>query len=226
MVRSTAQSVRSLTVSEPPHRNPGYRSTPVGLEDIEEDDASTIRYAPKLADTLSISNSTRQTTRTRSISDTLMTRKLRPRRFSAPKEFNLVNNTIFERPFENELAHSPVYARIRGNECDVSFTTSQPMSGFWSMLSGLSLSQISNISVIALPISSGDIASISWYETEPKKVFITGPRYIFKIAILGLRKSGKSALTTRVCVRRLLVRRSSPFYSFASTIFMRRFKLT
>lgn len=70
------------------------------------------------------------------------------------------------RPFENILARSSVYARARSQECDVSFTTSQSKSGLWSLLSGLSLSQISNISIIALPISLVDISNCSWYQRE------------------------------------------------------------
>lgn len=54
--------------------------------------------------------------------------------------------------FEVDLSHSRVYKRTQPYECDVSFTSSVVRTHCWSILSGLSLSQISSISVIALPV--------------------------------------------------------------------------
>jgi predicted outer membrane repeat protein len=113
------------------------------------------------------------------------------------------NGSNFSLPFENELAQSWVYTRVRRTECDISFTTSQPMSGVWSMLSGLSLSQVSCISVIALPITLNDIANNSWYKpsnqarfTEPKLSIDIDTHY--NIAVLGECEVGKSTVITTV----------------------------
>jgi hypothetical protein len=60
--------------------------------------------------------------------------------------------------FENILAKSRVYNRVKNNiDCDVSFQSSNIRSHAWSILSGLSLDQVSNLSVIALPITSDEI---------------------------------------------------------------------
>lgn len=86
-------------------------------------------------------------------------------------------NLIRLRPFEHVLASSSVYARARSQECDISFTSNQPKSALWSLLSGLSLSQISSISVIALPISMVDIVNGSWYKGNVGNVYtITSER--------------------------------------------------
>jgi hypothetical protein len=53
-----------------------------------------------------------------------------------------------------------VYARVQSNNCDMSFTSSAIRTTAWSMLSGLSLNDISIISVLALPISLEEVESI------------------------------------------------------------------
>lgn len=53
-----------------------------------------------------------------------------------------------------------VYARVQSNDCDMSFTSSAIRTTAWSMLSGLSLNDISIISVLALPISLEEVESI------------------------------------------------------------------
>lgn len=70
------------------------------------------------------------------------------------------------KPFERVLARSFVYARIRSNECDISFTTNQSNNELWILLSGLSLLQIPNLAVIALPISVTDIRTGPWHRTN------------------------------------------------------------
>ncbi|KAJ3576221.1 hypothetical protein NPX13_g3770 [Xylaria arbuscula] len=105
---------------------------------------------------------------------------------------------------EDELAQSWVYARARRTECDVSFT-SQQLSGLWSMLSGLSLSQVSNISIIALPITLNEISNSSWYKgyTQP----ILSPEVsvdpqqetYYDIAVLGECEVGKSTMINTLC---------------------------
>jgi hypothetical protein len=70
---------------------------------------------------------------------------------------------VFHSAFENDLNDSRVYKRTQPYECDVSFTSSAVRSHTWSVFSGLSLSQISSISVIALPVYSHEISNKEWY---------------------------------------------------------------
>ncbi|KAK5632258.1 hypothetical protein RRF57_007972 [Xylaria bambusicola] len=122
-----------------------------------------------------------------------------------------LHKTNFPMPFEYELARSWVYARVKRTECDISFTTQQ-FSGLWSMLSSLSLGQISNISVIALPITLNDVSNSVWYKesTQPNLSLIElSPLDAAKdsscndmfhnIAVLGECEVGKSTLITTLC---------------------------
>ncbi|KAF4964329.1 hypothetical protein FSARC_7735 [Fusarium sarcochroum] len=59
--------------------------------------------------------------------------------------------------FEEELEQSRVYTRTQANESDISFTSSNAPSNAWSMLSGMSLNDISVISAFRLPITVNDI---------------------------------------------------------------------
>ena len=70
---------------------------------------------------------------------------------------------VFHSAFESDLNDSRVYKRTQPYECDVSFTSSAVRSHSWSVFSGLSLSQISSISVIALPVYSHEISNKEWY---------------------------------------------------------------
>jgi hypothetical protein len=70
----------------------------------------------------------------------------------------------FHSAFESDLNDSRVYKRMQPYECDVSFTSSAVRSHSWSVFSGLSLSQISSISVIALPVYSRELFNKEWYE--------------------------------------------------------------
>ncbi|KAI1156388.1 P-loop containing nucleoside triphosphate hydrolase protein [Nemania diffusa] len=118
-------------------------------------------------------------------------------------------------PFENELAQSWVYTRATRVESRSSFATSQPMSGAWSMLSKLSLGQISNISVIALPITLNDIPNNLWYKgivhSELSRVNLKRTRLstdtlrvdmTHSVAVLGECEVGKSTLITTFCFGR------------------------
>lgn len=65
--------------------------------------------------------------------------------------------------FEFELEASRVYKRTQLLESDVSFTSSAIRTHAWSIFSGLSLSQFSNILVIALPLYSHEISNGELY---------------------------------------------------------------
>jgi hypothetical protein len=67
---------------------------------------------------------------------------------------------ISPRDFETVLEKTRVYARVQSNDCDISFTSSAIRNTAWSMLSGLSLNDISVISVLALPLSLEEVESI------------------------------------------------------------------
>ncbi|PVH76340.1 hypothetical protein DL98DRAFT_641691, partial [Cadophora sp. DSE1049] len=58
----------------------------------------------------------------------------------------------FQHSFEADLSTTRVYNRTQLYNSDVSFTSSAVRTHVWSVFSGLSLSKISNISVIALPV--------------------------------------------------------------------------
>ncbi|OTA98246.1 hypothetical protein M426DRAFT_117234 [Hypoxylon sp. CI-4A] len=108
---------------------------------------------------------------------------------------SLLGDKSLLKPFETDLLQSTVYSRARSHECDVSFTTNQSKSALWSLLSGLSLGEISNISVIALPISINDIWNSSWYKAN--LLAPTSPEATYKILVLGCKGVGKTALIAR-----------------------------
>ena len=70
----------------------------------------------------------------------------------------------FHFEFDSILQASRVYMRTHSSECDVSFKSSVARSRAWSLLSDITLEQISILSVIALPIYPSDISNRDWYE--------------------------------------------------------------
>ena len=75
----------------------------------------------------------------------------------------------FRFAFDGTLEESRVYRRARLNECDVSFRSSIIQSHAWSQLSGLSFAQISVASVLALPVSFGELVNARFYTWEHVK---------------------------------------------------------
>ncbi|KAL2062167.1 hypothetical protein VTL71DRAFT_6433 [Oculimacula yallundae] len=73
------------------------------------------------------------------------------------------SNSIFQHSFEADLNRTRVYARTRLYSSDESFTTSVIRTHVWSVFSGLSLSEISNVSVIALPLYGYELKHSHWY---------------------------------------------------------------
>jgi hypothetical protein len=65
--------------------------------------------------------------------------------------------------FEDDLGKSRVYKRTERYESDVSFTTSVVRDHAWSVFSGMSLSEISLISAIALPLHLDEVSNQEWY---------------------------------------------------------------
>ncbi|KAH7064149.1 hypothetical protein BKA63DRAFT_179554 [Paraphoma chrysanthemicola] len=71
--------------------------------------------------------------------------------------------SLSDSQFESVLEASRVYQRARSAGCDISFRSSIVRSHAWTVLSDISLSEISVISVIALPIRPLDIANAQHY---------------------------------------------------------------
>jgi hypothetical protein len=67
--------------------------------------------------------------------------------------------------FETQLEESRVYKRVFLETCDVSFATTAIRPRAWSVFTGISLSEISVISAIALPLSIEEFLDCDWYET-------------------------------------------------------------
>ncbi|KAF5708427.1 Rho guanine nucleotide exchange factor scd1 [Fusarium mundagurra] len=66
--------------------------------------------------------------------------------------------------FEDDLESSRVYRRAVRETMDFSFRSSIARSHNWSVFSGLSLGDISIMSVIALPVHQGDISNFEHYD--------------------------------------------------------------
>ncbi|KAL5326426.1 hypothetical protein ACEPPN_004111 [Leptodophora sp. 'Broadleaf-Isolate-01'] len=71
--------------------------------------------------------------------------------------------TGFQYSFEIDLKTSRVYRRTEPYDSDASFTSSAVRAHAWSIFSKLSLSQVSNISAIALPVYSEEIFNTEAY---------------------------------------------------------------
>lgn len=67
--------------------------------------------------------------------------------------------------FENDLGQSKVYKRVKWRNSLGSLTSSDALSFGWSCLSDLSLADVSNISVVSLPIASNDLSNGQHYKT-------------------------------------------------------------
>lgn len=66
--------------------------------------------------------------------------------------------------FEDDLGSSRVYRRAQRDTMDFSFRSSIAPSNIWSVFSGLSLSDVSIMSVIALPVYQEDITNAENYD--------------------------------------------------------------
>ena len=71
--------------------------------------------------------------------------------------------------FESDLETSRPYRRARRDTMDFSFRSSIAQSNALSLISGLSLSDVSNMSVIALPIYADDIRNAHHYEFNSRQ---------------------------------------------------------
>jgi hypothetical protein len=77
---------------------------------------------------------------------------------------------MFKFSFDHDLKASRVYRRISFRSSQLSLPTIDALSASWSMLSGLSMSQISNVSVLALPLTPDELSNGEQYKT-PEKIY-------------------------------------------------------
>lgn len=84
------------------------------------------------------------------------------------RPLNISNRISFA--FENILQQSWVYKRNERNDCDQSFitTTTDARSRTWSIFSGISMANISILSVIAMPITLIDINNGHYYGVKSR----------------------------------------------------------
>lgn len=75
--------------------------------------------------------------------------------------------SAFNRSLEKILETSRAYQRPQLSQCDVSFSSSNIPSHAWSALSGVSLADISMISVLALPLESNKVSKLLSSSTKP-----------------------------------------------------------
>jgi len=76
------------------------------------------------------------------------------------------NVAIWRSDFEDVLDNTRAYQRCKNNDYDNSLATSGAHLVSWSIFSGLSLADISAISVISLPVNSEDIRRIKDWNLE------------------------------------------------------------
>ncbi|KAF4440720.1 hypothetical protein FACUT_3215 [Fusarium acutatum] len=77
-------------------------------------------------------------------------------------------SSLFKFDFEHDLKLSRVYRHAKGDTMDFSAHSSVALTRAWSSLSGISLSDISHISVLALPLYVEDISNPQHYNFGQK----------------------------------------------------------
>ncbi|KAH7146039.1 ras family-domain-containing protein [Dactylonectria macrodidyma] len=94
----------------------------------------------------------------------------------APHTASLKRSSLVEFEFERDLKASYVYRQAKRDTMDFSVCSSVARTHAWSIFSGISLSNISEISVLALPLYAEDIANPQHYDfgyetVQPKLLF-------------------------------------------------------
>ncbi|UPK90479.1 hypothetical protein LCI18_001414 [Fusarium solani-melongenae] len=84
-------------------------------------------------------------------------------------------SSVLRLPFERILEQSRVYKRNQRNLYDCSFVSSAERSHTWSVFSGFSLADVSILSVIAMPLTTMDLANREHYQVEAQNEGLTWP---------------------------------------------------
>lgn len=82
-----------------------------------------------------------------------------------------LSREMFWFAFEHDLQASRVYRRISFRSSSLSLPSVHAPSASWSMLSGLSLSQISNVTVLALPLTPDELSNGDQYNA-PERILL------------------------------------------------------
>jgi hypothetical protein len=82
----------------------------------------------------------------------------------------LASNTSFQHAFEELLNKSWVYRRNQNREEDMSMRSSVLRLSAWSVLSDMSLANISIIAVISLPVQIQELSNGDWYNAQTQVV--------------------------------------------------------
>jgi hypothetical protein len=127
-------------------------------------------------------------------------------------------------PFERVLKASRVYRRAKRDTTDFSFCSSIPLSHAWSALSDISLSDISVISVVALPLCLTDIPNGHHYtftdvNTKPTQLSqphgaerLEGPQELIQLASSWPpTKSSAASIMVSPTISKVNVSRSTSF---------------
>lgn len=88
---------------------------------------------------------------------------IRTTRPSAANHTSILEAVGVRFAFEHDLESSRVYRMAKNDDCDRSFKSSAIRTNAWSIFSGLSLADISVISVVALPLHARDIGNREHY---------------------------------------------------------------
>jgi hypothetical protein len=127
----------------------------------------------------------------------------------AVMRYSLIGQNIIEdnsrSGFEADLGKSRVYKRTERYESDVSFTTSVVRDHAWSVSSGMSLSEISLISAIALPLHLDEVSNQEWYMlgeitdiSDQTPSMTENTVVLYKMVMMGDHDSGKQQLSFQV----------------------------
>ena len=130
---------------------------------------------------------------------------IRPKRFASDPRPEASDNGMIEVmsfTFEQDLRHSKVYKRVRRRNSLASISSSSAPSFGWSCLSETSLANVSNISVISLPIAANELSNGEHYRdsSTPRKAFnsnLITARPSPAIPSLNHRMSGQSSLEAK-----------------------------
>lgn len=87
----------------------------------------------------------------------------------------VIRSTGHSLSFEQDLYASPVYARTMEGKSNVSIPSSAAHSTIRSFLSNLSLADVSNVSILSLPITTAEIWNHHHYLKEHHRIVETHP---------------------------------------------------